>query len=81
MVRCAGIAKNLYLDDDYMLELECKSTLVNGACPREHASFFAYSRHHGTSKELRTRIMREITQRTHDCYDNDVTLAAENGEL
>lgn len=69
----------MYLDSDFMLEMECKSTLVDGVCPPEHASFFVFAREHTTTKELRARYTQEIEMRTHGCFDVDLSLAEENG--
>ena len=73
-------AKLLYLDSDFMLEMECKSTLVNGACPPQHASFFVFARAHVTTQELRTRFVQEIKKRTHGCFEVDLSLAEKNGK-
>ena len=76
----ADAAKLLYLDDDFMVEIECKSTLVEGVCPPEHASFFVFARQHQTSKDTRDHFTNEIRKRTHHCFDVDLSLAEENGE-
>ena len=73
-----AIAKNLYLDDKYMVEMECKSTLVDGTCPRDQAAFFVYAREHEASRALRTKIIKTIDERTHGCFDVSVVMAEEN---
>ena len=40
----AAVAKVIYRDDDYFIEIECFVALVDGRCPDDQTAFYAYGR-------------------------------------
>ena len=40
----AAVAKVIYRDDHYFIEIECFVALVDGRCPYDQTAFYAYGR-------------------------------------
>ena len=40
----AAVAKVIYRDDDYFIEIECFVELIDGRCPDDQTAFYAYGR-------------------------------------
>ena len=59
----------LYIDDDWLAEIECQSAFVDGRCPHDDVAVYVFGREHRISHELMERFRAEIRKHTHDCVD------------
>ena len=64
-----AMAKALFINESFYVDVEWKAELERGVCPRNWAAFYAYSREHREAENIDAFVMGEIVRATLGCYD------------